>query len=191
ARNGKETDGRSDIYALGCTLYCMLTGRPPFMGRTIVEVIQAKELGNFPPARQTNINVTERLDLLIAKMAAKQPKYRYQTCDELIKDLEALELAGTGLSFIQQRPLGNEVQEAPVPGKTALIPPMVDSKPDSDEAPAVDPEQWYVQMKMQDGAVVTRKYHTAQLQKMLGDGTIAPNAKISHSPDDGFRSLAT
>ena len=70
ARNAKEIDGRSDIYALGCTLFAFLTGHPPFMGRTIVDVIQAKEVGTFPPARKTNVNVPERLDLIIAKMTA-------------------------------------------------------------------------------------------------------------------------
>ena len=59
ARNAKTIDGRSDIYALGCTLYAFLTGRPPFIGRTIVEVIQAKSQGSFPPARQMNADVPE------------------------------------------------------------------------------------------------------------------------------------
>src|ERR1043166_4727140 len=88
ARNAKEIDGRSDIYALGCTLYAFITGHPPFTGRTIVDVIQAKEMGTFPSARQTNKAVPERLDLIIAKMVAKQPKHRYQTCEDVIKDLE-------------------------------------------------------------------------------------------------------
>src|SRR6202022_3390130 len=49
ARNSKDSDGRSDIYALGCTLYCLLTGSPPFAGGTIIDVIRAKEQGTFPP----------------------------------------------------------------------------------------------------------------------------------------------
>ena len=88
AKNAKETDCRCDIYALGCVLYACITGQPPFAGRTLVEVIQAKEAGTFPPARQFNNEVPERVDLIIAKMTAKLAKYRYQNCADLIKDLE-------------------------------------------------------------------------------------------------------
>src|SRR5438445_7285001 len=49
------------------------------------------------------IYVPERIDLIIAKMTAKLPKYRYQTCDELIKDLESLGLASEVLSFVPRQ----------------------------------------------------------------------------------------
>ena len=53
AKNAKDTDGRSDIYALGCSLYCMLTGRPPFLGRSVGIVI-AKHLDEAPrPPRRS------------------------------------------------------------------------------------------------------------------------------------------
>jgi len=80
ARNSKDADNRCDIYALGCVLYCMLTGQPPFTGKTLVDVIQAKEAGTFPPARQFNNEVPEKLDLILLKMCAKQVKYRYASC---------------------------------------------------------------------------------------------------------------
>src|SRR5438270_13793088 len=80
ARNAKEADGRSDIYALGCTLYCMLTGQPPFTGATLVELIQAKDAARFTPARRLNPKVPERLDLVIDKMVSKTLRFRYQSC---------------------------------------------------------------------------------------------------------------
>ncbi len=193
AKNAKEIDGRSDIYALGCTLYAFLTGQPPFMGQTIVDVIQAKELGLFPPARQSNSDVPERLDLLIAKMTAKWPKYRYQTCEDLIKDLEQLQLASETLSFIQRKRSGEQrAQDTPIPGKTEML---TKSKVDIDfaesAAPAHDPNVWFVQFKDPDGKLTVRKYGTAQLESMLDDGTMQATARASHNPIDGFRALGT
>lgn len=182
AKNSKDTDGRCDIYALGCTLYCLLTGNPPFSGATIIDVIRAKEQGTFPPARSVNPDVPERLDLVIVKMTAKQPRYRYQSCDELIVDLEALALAGTGLRLdeppapepkVKDRPSGEIVTNATLAG---ALP---------------DPDIWYVRFKGPGGQPVLRKYTTAQLEKRLSDGTIEPKAKASHNPRDGFRALAT
>ena len=59
-------------------------------------------------------------------------------------------------------------------------------------APAIlNPNAWYVQMKMPDGSPVTRRYTTAQILKMLDDGTISATAKASHSETDGFRGMGT
>ena len=172
ARNAKDTDGRCDIYALGCMLYCMVTGHPPFTGRTLVEVIQAKEVGTFPNARSVNPEVSERLDLIIVKMTAKLPRYRYQTCAELVKDLESLGVEGTTLSFLDGKP------RKPAAG------------PKSPPASSVEVanDEWYVRVRSDSTA---RKLTTSQLKKMLVEGTIHPTAKASRSPDDGFRALAT
>jgi serine/threonine protein kinase len=195
ARNAKEIDGRSDIYALGCTLYAFLTGHPPFIGRTIVDVIRAKEIGTFPPARQANSDVPERLDLIIAKMTAKLPNYRYQSCDEVTKDLESLGLASETLSFLNEKPVDVEIspEEFEAIGQTRVT--ATKSRADVDfaesAAPALDPNIWFVQTKLPDGTTATRKYTTAQLYKMLEEGTMMPTARASHLPTEGFRTLGT
>jgi eukaryotic-like serine/threonine-protein kinase len=196
ARNAKEIDGRSDIYALGCTLYAFLTGQPPFIGRTIVDVIKSKEVGTFAPARQTNSDVPERLDLIIAKMTAKLPKNRYQNCDEVIKDLESLGPTSESLSFLNVKPVDPEVtpEEYEAIGQTCVTP-ATKSRADVDfaqsAAPALDPDLWFVQTKLPDGTSATRKYTTAQIHKMLEEGTMTPTAKASHQPTEGFRTLGT
>lgn len=100
ARDAKHVDSRCDIYALGCTLYHFVTGALPFAGDSVVELITNKEKGQFKPARQVNKQVPERLSLIIDKMMAKDPKHRHQSCEEVIKDLEKLGVAGESLSFI-------------------------------------------------------------------------------------------
>lgn len=102
ARDAKHVDRRSDIYALGCTLYHFLTGQTPFAGESVLELIVNKEKGQFTPARRHNSEVPERLDLIIDKAMASNPAHRYQTCAEFIADLDALQLASEALTFIDE-----------------------------------------------------------------------------------------
>ena len=130
-------------------------------------------------------------------MTAKEPKNRYQTCDELLKNLESLGLASEALSFVQKKAsLSDPREESATMSKTTVVEaPVAKSSAEaafaSVAAPALDLKVWHVQMSMPDGTRVTRIYNTPQLQKMLTDGTVAPTAKASHSPTEGFRSLAT
>lgn len=100
ARNAKHVDNRCDIYALGVTLYHFLTGKVPFAGESIVELITNKEKGIFTPAHRSNSQIPERLSLIVDKAMAKDPKHRYQHMKDFVKDLEGLGLAGESLSFI-------------------------------------------------------------------------------------------
>ena len=99
ARSGKRADAHSDIYALGCTLYQLLTGRLPFDSDNSADLLQAKDRGFFPPARRIARDLPPRLDLMIDKMLAKDPRHRYQTCEELTRDLLSLNAARDHLSF--------------------------------------------------------------------------------------------
>jgi serine/threonine-protein kinase len=182
ARNAKDIDGRSDIYALGCTLYCLVTGNPPFSSGTIVEVIRAKEQGTFPPARAFNPDVPDRLDLIIAKMTAKLPRYRYQTCEEVAADLEALGLASRALTFMTAPPPAPATER----GSSSSVEIV---KPDLEPEP--DPDVWYILRKGPGSHMLVKKYTTARLQQKLTEGTMDPRTKASHSPREGFRALAT
>lgn len=119
AKNAREADERSDIYALGCMLYCLLVGNPPFNGPSIVEVLKAKELGTYPSARSRNPEVTDRLDLILNKMLHKSPKYRYRNCTNLLKDLEGLGLANAELFFVEAPEDKTEISHSVLP--SALI----------------------------------------------------------------------
>lgn len=100
ARNAKYVDHRSDIYALGVTLYHFVTGKVPFSGESVIELITNKEKGTFTPAHRLNNKIPERLSLMIDRSMAKDPKARYQTMKDFVRDLSSLGLAGTTLSFI-------------------------------------------------------------------------------------------
>jgi eukaryotic-like serine/threonine-protein kinase len=188
AKNAKDTDGRCDIYALGCVFYACLTGHPPFSGKTLVDVIYAKEVGTFPPARQFNNEVPERVDLILLKMTAKQPKYRYQSCAELINDLEGLGLANASLSFLATVQPQNH-GAAPSPDGNATPAPSKLTQVEPAKVPVHD--LWYVRYKRPNGQPVVQKLTTAQVFKLLERSTFDTGAKASRHPAEGFRALAT
>lgn len=92
ARNMKNADVRSDIYSLGCTLFFLLTGRPPYRGETVVETILAHSNESLPSlASAANGKVIPNaLENIFRRMLAKRPQDRFQTMDEIILELETL-----------------------------------------------------------------------------------------------------
>jgi serine/threonine-protein kinase len=94
-RGQVDVDIRSDLYALGATLYHMVTGLVPFRGETAGEVMRkAVDPKALPaPADAVNSGLTGGLGAVVAKMMARNREDRYRTPDDLVLDLRCL-LAG-------------------------------------------------------------------------------------------------
>ncbi|HET7040269.1 MAG TPA: protein kinase, partial [Gemmatimonadales bacterium] len=75
-------DGRSDIYALGCVLYEMLAGRPPFTGRNAMEVLARHTMDAVPPLRGARPTVPPTVDQTVSRALAKIPADRFATARE-------------------------------------------------------------------------------------------------------------
>ncbi|MDF2741563.1 MAG: serine/threonine protein kinase [Actinomycetia bacterium] len=92
---GRPVDGRSDLYALGCVLYALVTGAPPFAGDSPVAVA-ARHLTEQPiPPSERNPRVGAALEAVILTALARDPADRYQSAAAMAKDLNRI-IADTG-----------------------------------------------------------------------------------------------
>jgi serine/threonine-protein kinase len=88
ALNSHEVDHRADIYGLGCTMYFLLTGKPPFSDGTLAQRI-AKHQTEMPTTiRQLRPDCPGELEGICVKMIQKDPRYRYQSADDAAEVLE-------------------------------------------------------------------------------------------------------
>lgn len=87
--SGEPVDGRSDIYALGCVLYEMLAGQPPFLGPTTQAVLARHLADAVPPLRTVRKTVPEGVERAVFKALEKVPADRYATAGEFAEVLAA------------------------------------------------------------------------------------------------------
>jgi serine/threonine protein kinase len=83
----RSADVRSDIYSLGCTLYHCLTGKPPVPQGTAARKLHSHQLELPTDPRELNPSVTAAIVDVLSRMLAKHPEDRYQTADELVREL--------------------------------------------------------------------------------------------------------
>jgi tetratricopeptide (TPR) repeat protein len=77
----------SDVYSLGATLYCVLTGQAPFEGE-VGEVLRRVQVGDFPPPRQLDSTIDRAVEAVCLKAMATDPRLRYPSARALADDIE-------------------------------------------------------------------------------------------------------
>lgn len=88
AKDAASVDARADIYSLGCTLYILLTGKPPFEGKTVIEVLTKHAQAPIVPPDVIVKRVPKALSAILVKMMAKRPEDRYTDMGGVIAALE-------------------------------------------------------------------------------------------------------
>jgi len=88
--DGRNVDGRADIYSLGITLYVMLTGKKPFDGESTIEVLLKQTKETAPPVQRLVADVPTTVSQLVEKCMAKAARARYQSASDLASDLDKI-----------------------------------------------------------------------------------------------------
>ncbi|MGB3966668.1 MAG: FHA domain-containing serine/threonine-protein kinase, partial [Planctomycetota bacterium] len=86
----KELDHRTDLYALGCTFYRLVTGKTPFRGQSVKDILRAQVKDDAEPAHKLNGDVPTEVSVIVQRLMAKDPAARYQTANDLLEDLGVL-----------------------------------------------------------------------------------------------------
>ncbi|HET9295023.1 MAG TPA: protein kinase [Gemmatimonadales bacterium] len=98
-------DHRVDIYALGVLGYELLTGRPPFAGKTPQETLSAHVLQPPEPPSRYRPGISPALEEVILRCLAKRPADRFQSAEELLTALEPLATPSGGMTPTHTRPV--------------------------------------------------------------------------------------
>ena len=185
--NAGLVDGRSDLFALGATLYHLLTGKVPFPGEDDQEVIRAKEKGRFLPARKHVPELPEIIDRVLAKMMARDPRQRFASARALVAALEATGLASGKAPTTEKPATAVEAADCLAPTRPDLRAGGAAETPV--EPPAAEPVVWLVRFRRKDGPWRTVKATARDVAHWYREGLLPDDALAARQDRREFRPL--
>ena len=88
ADGSRDMDFRSDLYSLGSTLYHLVTGSPPYSGKTVSEVIAKRATTDARPARELNPDLSPGCENLLRRLLQRKPEQRFASYDDFLAAVE-------------------------------------------------------------------------------------------------------
>jgi hypothetical protein len=136
-----KADIRADTYSLGCTLYFLLAGRPPFSASSLGAILMAHQTEEAKPLNIVRPEVPEELAAVVRKMMAKSPAKRYQTPLEVVQALGLFVKQASGAAPASRVPPSPELSVGAVEANPAVKklprvnPPSVPAAPAAKKQP--------------------------------------------------------
>ncbi len=159
----RQADARSDVYSLGCTLYDLLVGSPPYQGATHMAVIVAHREEPIPSICKQRTEVPAAVDEVFRRMVAKKPEDRYASMGEVIAALRACTMgepaAGAG--------------GAVAPAHAAPAPPRKSARPQAAVADAQD-----IDAPTEDTFSVIAAKHDTVVSRRRGKAIVVPKLPV-------------
>lgn len=114
-----DLDGRTDLYAFGAMLFQMVTGTPPYDGKSSAEIVGKHLADPIPVASDVDTKIPRWLSNVIVRCLAKKPEDRFQTADDVLKALKAGRTSGStqlvGAASVQRQVRGSDGARRRVP----------------------------------------------------------------------------
>ncbi|OIO08582.1 MAG: hypothetical protein AUJ52_07915 [Elusimicrobia bacterium CG1_02_63_36] len=133
---GGAIDARSDLYAVGGTLYHMLAGEAPYAGHTAADVISQHREAPVPDVRHCSPDVSRQAAKIISKLMAKEPKDRYPNAEAVLQELSSpgVVLGDATIAGEMEIDLGAAVTQ-PMPRRIRNLTPVPTQAPRPSPAP--------------------------------------------------------
>ena len=162
-------DARSDLYSLGCTFFCLITGRVPFPGDNPLQVLMARCSKDAPSARTHRPEIPEVVDGILRRMTLRDPNARFQTAAEVISALTPF------CSELTQESLRKAMQDAGLDDTGLVLNPVTGGGVDS-----LDAGYQQFLKEMESGAAVNLMHTTngGDLQSLSTTLPVLPQVEL-------------